>query len=571
MMFQDKALAILKSGKNVFLTGSAGAGKTYVLNKYIEYLKYCEVPVAITASTGIAATHMNGMTIHAWSGIGVKDSLLPKDLVAMKEKKYLKDKLTEAQVLIIDEISMLHKQQIEMVNLVLKSFKENNLPFGGIQVVFSGDFFQLPPVGRQGEEPRDKFAFMSNAWKEAEPVVCYLSEQHRQSDNSLNKLLNAMRDGFVDGSLLKHLEETMQRKSKDEHLLTRLYTHNLDVDRLNSEYLKRLKVEPKLFKAEIKGNETLRSILSKSVLTDEELELRIGARVMFIKNNYEKGYMNGSTGDVMRFNEDGLPIVKLKNGKDILVEQEEWSIQDDHGKSLASFKQIPLRLAWAITIHKSQGMTLDEAIVDLGKTFERGQGYVALSRLRDMESLYLEGFNSLALELDALALKADRRFRELSQIADTNWSIEELEKRFDTWVEICGGTPFSKVDKSSSKSSGKKTKKIKPFKESTYKLTADLIRKGKSLKAIAKERSLSESTIVTHIIKLKETGEDLDFEPYKPTKSHMKMVTDAVEELNQKENSSGIPTSLTPVYKQLNEKLTYQEIKLALVFLKEDL
>ena len=162
-MKQEKALNILKAGKNVFLTGSAGAGKTYTLNQYIQYLKERKVPVAVTASTGIAATHMNGVTIHTWAGIGIKDSLSKKDLDAMKDRKYLREHLENAKVLIIDEISMLHAKQLDMVNQVLKYFKENDEPFGGIQVIFSGDFFQLPPVGDSGESNREKFAFMAKA------------------------------------------------------------------------------------------------------------------------------------------------------------------------------------------------------------------------------------------------------------------------------------------------------------------------------------------------------------------------------------------------------------------------
>lgn len=562
MMTQDKALAILKSGKNVFLTGSAGAGKTYVLNQYIDYLKYCEVPVAVTASTGIAATHMNGMTIHAWSGIGVKETLAPKDLAAMREKKYLSDKLCEAQVLIIDEISMLHRQQLDLVNLVLKSFKENNLPFGGIQVVFSGDFFQLPPVGKPGEEPRDKFAFMSQAWLEAEPVICYLSEQHRQSDNSLNRILNRMRDGEAGGDDLKPLESAMQRTAADSGRLTRLYTHNLDVDRLNKEELARLKSSSKHFKAEMKGNDILREVLKKSVLTDEHLELKKGARVMFIKNNYEKGYMNGSTGEVSGFNDDGFPLVQLKSGKVISADPEDWSIQDDHGKALASFKQVPLRLAWAITIHKSQGMTLDEAIVDLSKTFEKGQGYVALSRLRDMESLYLEGFSSLALQVDGLALKADKRFRELSRKADETWTKPELEQRFDLFVELCGGIPWAKAGLERKTKQGKK----KASKTDTYALTAELVQKGLSLSEIARTRGITENTIISHLGKLKAVDDTLNFEPYRPSKLHMNLVEAAVEHLSKRKGPASEKLSLTAIHKRIKGAMSYDEIRLALLF-----
>ena len=178
-MQQEKALAILKSGKNAFLTGSAGTGKTYVLNQYIDYLKERKVKVAVTASTGIAATHMNGMTIHSWAGIGVKEFITQGNLTSMKSKKYLKDHLEKVKVLIIDEISMLHKNQINAVDVVLRYFKNNEEAFGGIQVVLCGDFFQLPPIGHQGETSKEKFAFMSEAWVKSNLAVCYLTEQYR--------------------------------------------------------------------------------------------------------------------------------------------------------------------------------------------------------------------------------------------------------------------------------------------------------------------------------------------------------------------------------------------------------
>ena len=162
-MRQSSALNILKTGKNVFLTGSAGSGKTYTLNQYIHYLRARRVPVAVTASTGIAATHMNGITIHSWSGIGIKDELTERDLSNLARKQFLADRLKDTAVLIIDEISMLHAKQLNLVNQVLKHVRKNDNPFGGIQVVVAGDFFQLPPIGSKGESNRDKFAFMSEA------------------------------------------------------------------------------------------------------------------------------------------------------------------------------------------------------------------------------------------------------------------------------------------------------------------------------------------------------------------------------------------------------------------------
>ena len=381
LMQQTKAISILKSGKNVFLTGSAGAGKTFVLNQYIQYLKEREIIVAITASTGIAATHIDGMTIHAWSGIGIKNEITTADLADMKDKKYLKDNLENCQVLVIDEISMLHRNQLDMVNKILKHFKKNDEPFGGIQLIVSGDFFQLPPIGESQERNAEKFAFMAPSWVETSFIICYLTEQYRQSDNTLNTILNEIRSARISNKSIALLKG---RENAEINAIepTNLYTHNMDVDRINLEQLEAIDGSLKKFKATSKGNPKLLETMQKSILAKEVIELKKGAKVMFVRNNPEKGYLNGSLGKVLKYDEKGFPVIQLVDGNEIVAHQEEWKIEDQNGKSLASIKQIPLRLAWAITVHKSQGMTLDVAEVDLSKTFERGQGYVALSRLK---------------------------------------------------------------------------------------------------------------------------------------------------------------------------------------------
>lgn len=466
-MQQEKALALLKSGRNVFLTGSAGTGKTYVLNKYIEYLKARKVPVAVTASTGIAATHMNGMTIHSWAGIGIKDSLTQGNLLNMKTKKYLKDHLEKSKVLIIDEISMLHKNQLNLVDKVLKYFKTNDEAFGGIQVVLCGDFFQLPPIGNRGDLSKDKFSFMSEAWVHSNLAVCYLTEQFRQSDNQLNDILNEIRSGSISEGSLQLLDSAKANELKDLDELTKLYTHNYDVDRINADHLLRLKGKMKTFSAKTKGNKKLIETLKNSVLASEELDLKIGAKVMFVRNNPEKGYVNGTTGKILAFNDKGFPTINLHNGKVISVEEEDWTVQDDNSKVLASLKQLPLRLAWAITIHKCQGMTLDEAEIDLSKTFERGQGYVALSRLKRLANLKLEGINELALQVDPLALKADKRFQQLSFQVDSETTFTELEVLAPEFIKKSGGFTNPKdIKKHKAKRSEKKDSK-----ESTYAIT----------------------------------------------------------------------------------------------------
>ena len=560
-MNQEKALAILKSGKNIFLTGSAGTGKTYVLNQYIKYLKERKVSVSITASTGIAATHLEGTTIHAWSGIGIKNSLSARNLNDLRKKKYLKKNIDKSKVLIIDEISMLHKKQLDMVNEVLKYFRETNGAFGGIQLVLCGDFFQLPPIGDYGETNRDKFSFMSQSWLDANLTICYLTDQYRQTDNNLNAILNEIRTGNISQNSKDTLSSNQVELDVDEP--TKLYTHNVDVDRINLQHLNSIKGKKENYKATIKGNLKLAETVKRSIMAPEKLELKIGSKVMFVKNNHEKGYLNGSLGNVIRYDSDGLPVVRLLNGYEITAEHEDWRIEDESGKMLVSFQQVPLRLAWAITVHKSQGMTLDAAEMDLSKTFEKGQGYVALSRVKSLSGLNLTGYNSIALQVDDLALKADKRFQELSIVAEYKNEEKELEKESLQFIKKSGG--ISNLDEiAENKRNIKKGKKTK--KKSTYLVTKQLIDKGYNLQEIAKERELTMGTVSTHLIRISDLYPNTDLSRFKPDRKIISKVKKARNEI-LKANPEENKISLKPIFDKLNGELSYGDIKLALVFI----
>ena len=560
-MNQEKALALLKSGKNIFLTGSAGTGKTYVLNKYIKYLKERRVPVSITASTGIAATHLEGTTIHAWSGIGIKSALSARNLQELKKKKYLKKNIDKSKVLIIDEISMLHKKQLDMVNEVLKYFKETEEAFGGIQVILCGDFFQLPPIGDYSETNRDKFSFMSQSWLDANLTICYLTDQYRQTDNTLNTILNEIRTGDISQNSIDILSSNKVELDVEEP--TKLYTHNMDVDRINLEHLRAIKGKKENYKASIKGNLKLAETVKRSIMAPENLELKIGSKVMFVKNNHEKGYLNGSLGNVIRYDSDGLPVVRLLNGYEITAEHEDWRIEDESGKLLVSFQQVPLRLAWAITVHKSQGMTLDAAEMDLSKTFEKGQGYVALSRVKSLSGLNLKGYNQIALQVDDLALKADKRFQESSHLAELKNEGNELEGKAIQFVKKSGGiTNLDEIDENKKNiKKGNKTKK-----KSTYLITKQLIDEGYDLKKIAKERELTMGTVSTHLIRISDLYPNTDLSRFKPDRKIIAKVKKARNEI-LKANPTENKISLKPIFDKLNGELSYGDIKLALVFI----
>ena len=319
-------------------------------------------------------------------------------------------KILNIKVLIIDEISMLHANTLDMVEEVLRQARKESFeekPFGGIQVVFVGDFFQLPPVSKKAAS---KFAFEGYAWKSADPVVCYLTEQHRQEDDEFLKILTAMRSGKVKPIHKKNLAN----KSSKELQPTRLFTHNLEVDAINNAKLLEIDGEEREFVMECSGVPYLVEVLKKSCLSPEHLKLRVGAVVMFTRNNFEEEYVNGTLGTVVEFADNDMPVVETKDGRRITARYAEWSIED----TVAVVSQVPLRLAWAITVHKSQGMSLDSASIDLSKTFEYGQGYVALSRVRSLKGLHLEGINDLAFEMHPRVVEQDKIFRQLSDNID---------------------------------------------------------------------------------------------------------------------------------------------------------
>lgn len=451
-MTQARALDILKTGANVFLTGEPGSGKSFVTNAFVTYLKKNKIEVAVTASTGIAATHIGGRTIHSWSGIGIKRGLSARDIDRIASSEWTSKRIEKARVLIIDEISMLDGVTLESIDRVCKEVKRNRDPFGGLQVVFVGDFFQLPPVVRpsrssdgQGilfeEDLTPTFAFASRPWQEAEPVICYLSEQHRQEDVDFSMLLSSLRRGTVSEEEIACLEECQLREVKRlPKGALKLYSHNMDVDRVNTKQLAGLSGKPKTFKMQSVGKKSLVDQLKRGCLSPEKLELKEGASVMFTKNSPKGVFVNGTLGTVMKFNQvNGAPVIKTREGRVVTAESMSWSIEEQ-GKVAAQISQMPLRLAWAMTVHKSQGMSLDAAVIDLRRAFVEGQGYVALSRVRTLKGLSLLGWNKKALEVHPDVLSQDERFREDSLEAEEvfgNLPKKELTQMHKDFVTAC--------------------------------------------------------------------------------------------------------------------------------------
>ena len=522
-MTQSESLAIMKTGASVFLTGEPGAGKTHTVNEYVSYLRYTGIDVAITASTGIAATHIGGMTIHSWSGIGIKTVMDKRELDALAKNKQVGARVRKAKVLIIDEISMLSALTLSLVDAVCRRMKKNPLPFGGMQVILVGDFFQLPPItkneqgfGAQSASPSEnvgRFSCDASAWKQLKPNICYLTEQHRQDDRDYLGVLSAIRKNMVCSNHLATLQKRKIEQSGAPSGVPKLYTHNIDVDTVNSEILSKLPSKERTFSMSSDGYERIVSALQKTCLSPEQLRLKVGAAVMFTKNNQKEGFVNGTLGTVEEFDaHTGYPRVRTRGGRIIDTEPMDW-IVEENGETRAKITQIPLRLAWALTVHKSQGLSLDAAVMDLKGVFEFGQGYVALSRVRRLDGLYLLGWNERAFRVHPDVLAQDSDFRAQSERAVQDLARKnsaDLENLTNRFVLMCGGragsvqemkkNPTEKID-GFAKIREKHTNAYRAWDEEQDAELKELFLGGVAIKDLAKEFSRTPGSIRSRLVK----------------------------------------------------------------------
>jgi hypothetical protein len=414
---ESRFLAHAHGGRNVFLTGMAGTGKSTLLRRFINDLAVGHHPrrVDVTAPTGVAALNVDGMTLHRFCGMLLgpqgdqTDEEYFDELRSDTRPSVMAgfNRVRRCDVLVIDEISMLPGRQFEFVEFLFRRLRGNEQPFGGVQVIVTGDFLQLPPVRvlahGHHEVPYD-WAFQSLAWRAAEFKTVLLETVRRQDEPDFVRALSRFRVGYVRGDDARLLQARV--KNFPPATLTRLFTHNVQVDKWNEFQLSELPGEPVVCEALQTGPELQREFLTKNLLTPATLRLKRGALVMFTVNKNERGrrepiFVNGQTGFVCDL-ADEIVTVRVASGEEIPVERFTWRYNPKDPQA-ATFTQFPLRLAYAMTIHKSQGLTLDAAYLDIRAAREPGQAYVAVSRVRTLAGLHFkEWFKGVHVSAEAI-------------------------------------------------------------------------------------------------------------------------------------------------------------------------
>ena len=429
---QTEALARMIAGENVFLSGAAGSGKTTVINTFIEQVQEHRA-VAVTASTGIAAVLIGGRTIHSWAGLGIDTAPFnPKDI--SRFMYFRGDMIRNTDTLIIDEISMLPAHLFTKLDAEFKFFRGNNEPFGGMQIIASGDFQQLPPVDRD-EDVDNRFCILTDAWKNADFSYCYLDHLYRSTDTKLSTILDEISRGEVSEESKNILLSKRGNPPKGPYI--QLFTTNRNVDRYNAKKLEKNPAEEKVFFSRGEGSGKKISQLMKQQRIPGEVTLKAGATVMLTANLNDDGVVNGSIGEVVGFTKDKFTqkefVVVDFEGQFVSVGQYRYDLKENvrdekTGKkreiNVATVYQIPLKLGYAITVHKSQGQTFNSVVCDLSQCFTPGLGYVALSRVRSIDDLTLTGFSDSALEVSdearEISAQAKKKAKEGREEFKTN-------------------------------------------------------------------------------------------------------------------------------------------------------
>jgi hypothetical protein len=472
--FTDAASYVLRfinqTNRSVFLTGRAGTGKTTLLR---EIIKTTHKNTVVVAPTGIAALNAGGVTIHSMFQLPFA-AFIPEEGSNLRFSEHVKFETRETlrrhfrlsavkqavirnmELLVIDEVSMLRSDLLDAIDFMMRSVRKNNRPFGGAQVLFIGDLLQLPPVIGNAEWQTlqryyaGKFFFHSHVVQQNPPIYIELSKIYRQSDDMFISVLNNLRNNHItaeDLALLNRYVNPAFDLKQDPGYIT-LTTHNAKADTINTDALGNLKGSLQVYHPEIVGE-----FPEKIFPVDEMLKLKVGAQVMFVKNDpsYEKNYFNGKTGVIKSLSADEILVHFPEEDRTIEVERYEWknirycvdeATREIREEILGTFVHYPIRLAWAITVHKSQGLTFDKAAIDVSNVFAPGQAYVALSRLRSLEGLILLSplrMNGIANDEDVMRYAETRAETEILDSAlqdETQKYLRQSLKDSFTWNDL---------------------------------------------------------------------------------------------------------------------------------------
>lgn len=560
-----------KTNMSLFLTGKAGTGKTTFLREVVRHTKK---KCIVLAPTGIAAVNAGAMTIHSFFqfGIGpfIKGVIEPKSDFRINKSKL--ELIRNLQLLIIDEVSMVRADLMDHIDVELRRIRRNSKPFGGVQLLMIGDLQQLPPIAHGGEDEllrqyyKTLYFFSSAALKSMKYSCIELKAVYRQTDGHFINILNHARECTLTNQDISDLNARYipDFSPKPEDGYIRLMTHNRQVDYVNAAEMAKLDSQPFTFEAAVAG-----TFPEESYPTADSLTLKKGAQVMFIKNDPERRFINGTLGEVKNIDKNCVTVRLAESGQTIEVEPMEWqNIRyqfDDETKEISSkqigrFKQYPLKAAWAITIHKSQGLTFDKAIIDVHAAFSPGQAYVALSRCRTLEGLVLSSPVSASVFMKDNAVDAYIRYIycPVEELAFSScFEYFEYEKKPEPEAVASSGKVNADIPKKAKKA--KKAKKGEPCDDEGNKLTTfeysyRLYNQGYTVAQIAEKRGLNPITIEGHLARYVASG-DIDVHDFIDGDVLEKVEAYCAEHPDEK--------ALKPIYEHFDSKIPYGALRMA--------
>lgn len=564
-----------KTDMSLFLTGKAGTGKTAFLREVVRYTKK---KCIVLAPTGIAAVNAGAMTIHSFFQFGlgpfVQGVIEPKSDFRINKSKL--ELIRHLQLLIIDEVSMVRADLMDHIDVELRRIRRNSKPFGGVQLLMIGDLQQLPPIAHGGEDEilrqyyKTLYFFSSAALKSMKYSCIELKNVYRQTDRHFIDILNHARNCTLTSQDISDLNARyipgFSPKPEDGYI--RLMTHNRQVDYINAAEMEKLDSKPYAFVAAVTG-----TFPEESYPTANSLTLKKGAQVMFIKNDPERRFINGTLGEVKSIDKNSIAVRLAESGAIIDVEPMEWqNIRyqfDEESKEISSkqigrFKQYPLKAAWAITVHKSQGLTFDKAIIDVHAAFSPGQAYVALSRCRTLDGLVLSSPVSASVFMRDNAVDAYMNYisRPVEELAFSScYEYFEYEKKPEP-EEVA---PADKVKVNKEKPKKEKKEELRDYtvkKLSTFECSYKLYNQGNTVEQIAEKRGLNQSTIEGHLARYVASG-DLDVHEFVDGDTLQKVEAYCMEHPEEK--------ALKPIFEHFDAKIPYSVLRMAIAAIRKEI